>query len=1059
MNYFIKYALLLMIIIGNISVIAEENVMEKMDDSVLLKVKPSDFNITVPDAINVKVLPNITVDKPISKILGGYLFEMGYGDMETSMWAEMFFNRKFDDFLPYMPNRDWWYHLRQDPIYESSLKTDWTKMIWYHSGYEHSSWYIAPAKKPSLNVDTNSTFYITTSDEINANLQLNKNDDSQYITIVNNEKTKKAALAQDGKFFRKGIAYTFTGYLKSVSGNKKVEICFYPEGNWSKPIFSIPVNNLTSEFEKYTVTWNNTNFDGRATFALMVFPESVIAADTFSLTPSDSVYGWRADVVKAAKDILPGAIRWPGGCFAAWYDWRDGIGPLDERKYKPSYHWGGTVSNDVGTIEYLQYCQLTGAEPFIGVNMFHPNKEIYKYYGDGKINQLHGFKFPHLTDVNKGAKLAADWVAYCNAPVSHPMGALRAKHGHPVPFKVKYWELDNELFRWFDDAEELARYSVVYSKAMKAIDPDIKIGICTYGNPLSPNVDKMLEISGEYIDFLADRGPFTSNIAGKIKLLKDYNKKHGTDIRYADTEFFVNIDAYTGKRLDEFTKLKDDRNIRFATWGYALASINDLMMWQRFGGDVIFSCFNSYANDHLNSVIDTPKEGVLTRFTGMVYKFMASSPAAWILETKGYIPDESKPFQIQAALNEDRTQLILYVFNATPETRTASFDLNGLELNLNHAGIRQISANDTLAMRCVKQPSQLNEQNYSDILNISFTYSFDAIPFSFTEIVLSENHNTRKNTYLNPVGGSMIMGDPFAYYHKGMYYLIGTSFEHEHSNFIIYQSKDMSNWEVSGFAIDKVSDKLGKSHYWAPEVEYYNNKFYLTYSAMDKELGWLVTNLAVSDNPQGPFTVIQSPWFDIGQNAIDADIFIDDDGRVYLTFSRNGEKDGYGYGEIMGVELKKDLSGFIGEPKLLMKASQPWERINWKENRCNEGSFVFKHNDKYYMTYSANHTYMPGYGIGYAYSDSPLGPWIKYENNPIAGTDLKVGYSGAGHSSIVSSPDGKEMFIVYHTHQDPSDPYNAKRYVNVDRLYFDNDGILKVSGPTRTPQPLPSGSY
>jgi len=119
-----------------------------------------------------------------------------------------------------------------------------------------------------------------------------------------------------------------------------------------------------------------------------------------------------------------------------------------------------------------------------------------------------------------------------------------------------------------------------------------------------------------------------------------------------------------------------------------------------------------------------------------------------------------------------------------------------------------------------------------------------------------------------------------------------------------------------------------------------------------------------------------------------------------------------------GVALADDLSKPVGEPVKLMEADQPWEKVRYAENRCNERAFVLKHGGRYYMTYSANHTRFRHYGIGYATADKPLGPWVKAEENPIAATNLDIGVSGPGHSCITSSPDGKEMFIVYHTHAD-----------------------------------------
>lgn len=86
-----------------------------------------------------------------------------------------------------------------------------------------------------------------------------------------------------------------------------------------------------------------------------------------------------------------------------------------------------------------------------------------------------------------------------------------------------------------------------------------------------------------------------------------------------------------------------------------------------------------------------------------------------------------------------------------------------------------------------------------------------------------------------------------------------------------------------------------------------------------------------------------------------------------------------------------------------------------------------------------------------------LGPWTKAGENPIAATNLDIGVSGPGHSCITLSPDGSEMFVVYHAHADAKKP-SGDRVVNIDRIGFDESGKLRITGPTRSPQPIPSGS-
>ena len=300
------------------------------------------------------------------------------------------------------------------------------------------------------------------------------------------------------------------------------------------------------------------------------------------------------------------------------------------------------------------------------------------------------------------------------------------------------------------------------------------------------------------------------------------------------------------------------------------------------------------------------------------------------------------------------------------------------------------------------------------------------------------------------------MGDPFVLRHGAIYYLFGTTSSNE--GFEYYTSADLVHWTHGGWAWRKTADSWAEAAFWAPEVKFYRGRFYMTYSGRLRGVkpARLLTALAVSDKPEGPYRDLHAPWFDDGYSAIDSHLFVDSDDIPYLFYSRNGQQDGYSYGVIYGVALAGDLSKPVGEPVKLLEAGQPWERINWSWNRCNEGPAVLKHRGKYYMTYSANNTGAPGYGVGYAVAGSPLGAWRKNPENPLLASNLEIGISSPGHSSIATSPDSRELFIVYHSHADPGNP-KGPRVVNIDRMFFDRDGALRVLGPTRSPQPMPSG--
>jgi len=314
----------------------------------------------------------------------------------------------------------------------------------------------------------------------------------------------------------------------------------------------------------------------------------------------------------------------------------------------------------------------------------------------------------------------------------------------------------------------------------------------------------------------------------------------------------------------------------------------------------------------------------------------------------------------------------------------------------------------------------------------------------------------KQNIYTNPLhNNSLRVGDPFVYSHRQTYYLTGTAVADE--GFQCWKSVDLVHWDQLGWIYKKSKTSMGQSHYWAPEVIFYGGSYYMVYSSRDKNTGRLLLSLAISPTPVGPFSDIHKPWFDFGYSAIDGHIFVDDDGAVYLYFSRNGynKNRDIHYGMIYGVGLARNLSEPTGMPVKLMEANQTWEKV-MPDNRCNEGPTVIKHNGRYYMTYSANHTCFPFYGIGYAIAENPLGPWIKSDENPIAKTCVADGVSGPGHNSIIHSPDKKELFMIYHTHANPNNP-SIDRVVNIDRLKFDNSGKLGLVGPTRSPQPMPSG--
>ena len=129
-----------------------------------------------------------------------------------------------------------------------------------------------------------------------------------------------------------------------------------------------------------------------------------------------NINGVRRDVIEAFKQIKMPVLRWPGGCFADEYHWKDGIGEKSARKKMINTNWGGvTEDNSFGTHEFFNMCEEIGCEPYLAGNL-----------GSGTISEL------------------AEWIEYITFDGVSPMADLRRKNGREKPWKLKYLGIGNE---------------------------------------------------------------------------------------------------------------------------------------------------------------------------------------------------------------------------------------------------------------------------------------------------------------------------------------------------------------------------------------------------------------------------------------------------------------------------------------------------------------------------------------------------------------------------------------------------------------------------------------
>ncbi len=159
-----------------------------------------------------------------------------------------------------------------------------------------------------------------------------------------------------------------------------------------------------------------------------------------------NINGMRTDVVEALKEIEVPVLRWPGGCFADEYHWKDGIGPKEKRKRMINTNWGGVIEdNSFGTHEFMELCRQIGCKTYVNGNL-----------GSGTVQEM------------------AEWVEYMTFEGVSPMADLRKENGHEKPWKVDYFGVGNENWGCGGNMnpEHYANEYRRYQTFVKNLDPD-----------------------------------------------------------------------------------------------------------------------------------------------------------------------------------------------------------------------------------------------------------------------------------------------------------------------------------------------------------------------------------------------------------------------------------------------------------------------------------------------------------------------------------------------------------------------------------------------------------
>ena len=219
----------------------------------------------------------------------------------------------------------------------------------------------------------------------------------------------------------------------------------WAEGDKGRQTVKLP--KLSAGYASYPLHFD-ISLTADARIEVVATGQGSVRIGALSLMPADNVEGFRAEVVAALKQLRSGVYRFPGGNFVSAHEWRDAIGPRDQRPPVFDPVWKFVQPNDVGTDEFLTLSRLLGVDPYITASAG---------FGD--------------------AWSAAQLVEYVNGAESTPMGRQRAANGHPAPYGVKLWGIGNEPWGdWQMGAMPVTQYvwkHNAFAKAMRKVDPTV----------------------------------------------------------------------------------------------------------------------------------------------------------------------------------------------------------------------------------------------------------------------------------------------------------------------------------------------------------------------------------------------------------------------------------------------------------------------------------------------------------------------------------------------------------------------------------------------------------
>lgn len=462
---------------------------------------------------------------------------------------------------------------------------------------------------------------------------------------------REAGIYQEALALQKGRKYTGRVVLAGDPGALPLEVrLVWGEGAANREV--VRIDRVGPDYEKFYFDFTSGADTENGRLEIVSRSSEAFRVAAVSLMPADNLEGFRPEVIKLLRELNSPVYRWPGGNFVSGYDWRDGIGDPDRRPPRKNPAWQGIEHNDVGIHEFMAFCRLVGAEPYIAVN-------------SGQGNET----------------MAADQVEYVNGSADTPMGRLRARNGHTEPFNCRFWSIGNEMYGDWQlghmPLPDYIRKHNRFAEAMKARDPNIKlIAVGAVGDwsrgMLEACTDHMDYISEHF--YVGERPGLLSHIYQVPRAIRRIAEAHrqyrktipqlrGRDIRIALDEWNYWYGPYVYGELGTQYFLKDALGIAAGLHEYYRQA--DLIYMANYAQTV-----------NVIGAIKTSKTEAVFDTTGLVLKLYRREFGTVPVKVSG----QPEPLDVMAASKEDGKTLTLAVVNPTSEKQTLSLDLAGFRL-------------------------------------------------------------------------------------------------------------------------------------------------------------------------------------------------------------------------------------------------------------------------------------------------------------------------------------------------------------------------------------------